>query len=310
MNAVWYFFRLKHLLFKIKPDVFHAHYVGLNGLLGALCRTHPFILTAWGSDVLIAGKHPWKRILVSYALHNADLITCDAEHMKQAILSFGIRESMIHIIQFGIDTKTFSPGACLGEICEKLDIPIGLQVVISMRNFDPVYDVETFIRAIPSVLSRLPKTIFLIGGRGPQQEHLTRLMQELGVEQNVRFLGFVPNHNLSAYLRCATVYVSTSLSDAGIASSTAEAMACGTPVVITDSGENALWIKEGENGFLIPARDVDRLADRVVTLLEHEELRDQFSRNGRAIILERDDYRGEMEKMNSLYRRQVSSLFS
>lgn len=301
LHFFWHLVSIISFLRKIQPDVFHVHYAGRNGLLGALAHTHPMVLTAWGSDVLFAGGHFIKRFLVSFALHNADLITCDAEHMRRAIRKFGIPTSRVHIIQFGIDTKHFAPGSCTPETKETLRIPDRYRAVISMRNFDPIYDIETVIKAIPAVLKQCPQTVFLIGGRGPQKEYLASLVSEMHVEDAVRFLGFIPNMDLPDYLRCTAVYVSTSLSDAGIASSTAEAMACGIPVVVTDSGENALWIRDGEDGFIIPVKNAEILAEKIILLLQNDTLRDRLSNRARSIIMERDDYWKEMQKMNELY---------
>ena len=53
LNLLLYAICVKRLIAKIKPDVLHAHYAGVNGLMGALSGFHPFVLTVWGSDVLI-----------------------------------------------------------------------------------------------------------------------------------------------------------------------------------------------------------------------------------------------------------------
>lgn len=170
-----------------------------------------------------------------------------------------------------------------------------------MRNFEPVYDIETLLRAVPAVLKSNPRTMFLLGGRGSQKEYLENLSEELGIKNSVVFLGFIPNTDLPNYLRCANVYVSTSLSDAGIASSTAEAMACEIPVVVTDSGENSLWIKDGEDGYLVPVKNSALLAEKIIFLLDHPEEQKRIGQNGRKVIEEKDDYWNEMEKMNTLY---------
>jgi len=99
------------------------------------------------------------------------------------------------------------------------------------------------------------------------------------------------------------VYVSTSLSDAGIAASTAEAMACGLPVVITDSGENARWIEPGRNGFLVPLSEPGALAEKLLRLIDDPELRSRLGAAGRATIQERNDYQVEMAKMETLYQQ-------
>ena len=96
-------------------------------------------------------------------------------------------------------------------------------------------------------------------------------------------------------------YVSTSLSDGGIAASTAEAMACGIPAVVSNSGENDRWIEDGKTGFLVPARASEMLAQRIVSLLRDGALRKVVGLAGRDVIVERNDYAGEMTKMEKLY---------
>lgn len=292
----------RRIVQRVKPDILHAHYAGLNGLIGALCGFHPFILTAWGSDVLISGRSWWKRPLIRHALRTADLMTCDAVHMKKAIMKFGVPADKIHLIYFGIDTKRFCPGAKDVQLANQLGIE-NRQMVISMRNLEPVYDIQTIIRAIPFVIRRYPDTMFLFGGRGSERDALKKLVSDLHVEPYVKFLGWIANNQLPRYLRLAAVSLSTALSDGGIAGATAEAMACGVPAVVTDSAENSLWIQDGQDGFVVPVKSPKLLAEKIITLLQSPELRERFGERGRAIILQRNDYETEMSRMEHLYAR-------
>ena len=97
------------------------------------------------------------------------------------------------------------------------------------------------------------------------------------------------------------VYVSTSLSDAGIAASTAEAMACEVPVVITNSGENDKWVKDRENGFLIPISDPEQLAKQIMELFRDQTLASKVGKKGRKFIINENDILNEMNKMNIEY---------
>src|SRR5262249_45440481 len=137
------------------------------------------------------------------------------------------------------------------------------------------------------------------------REYLQALAASLGVGANVQFPGAVANDELPRRLQEAAVYVSTSLSDGGIAASTAEAMACGLPVVITDFGNNRDWVTDGEGGYLIPLKAPEALADRVVRLLTNAEARAAFGKINCDVILKRNDYRTEMEKMATLYRELI-----
>lgn len=281
---------------KIKPDIVHAHYAGINGLIGALVNYHPFIVTAWGSDILLAGQDKIKGLFVKYALKKADLITCDAGHMKSQMIKMGVPADKIKIVYFGIDTEKFKP--------QIRTIKKG-KVIISLRSLEPVYDIETLIKTFPLVSERVPGVEFLIYGKGSQEDYLKKLAVKVGGEGKIHFMGQVENNQLPDILNAADVYISTSLSDAGISASTAEAMACGLPVIVTDSGENRKWIKDGESGFVIPVKSERLVADKIVYLIERKDERKRIGETARRVIVENNDYKNEMEKMDNLYCKLI-----
>ena len=292
-------FEVRRLIKKMQPDIIHAHYAGVNGGLAALTGFYPFVLTAWGSDVLLAGKDVFKKWLVKYALKKADLITCDAEHMKKAMAELGADPEKIHIIYFGIDTKKFTPkhNANIANSYANLR-------VISLRNLEPIYNVETLIKSAEIVLKEFPKTRFIIAGRGSEKEKLKNLAEELGVSKDIEFTGFISQDALPNLLQSADVYVSTSLSDAGIAGSTAEAMACGLPVIITDNADNREWVSPES---LFPAKNHNALAQKIIEFLKNPESCQKQKIANRKIIEHKNDYYKEMEKMGKLYEKVVTS---
>jgi len=305
LNALSLILRVRSIVARSKPDVLHAHYAGMYGMVGAAAGFRPFVVTAWGSDVIYGSKSLVKRPLLRWTLRRAALVTCDAQHMKERMIRLGIDEAKIKIIRFGIDTDVFSPRDRAGarRLLGVADRP----TVISTRNLAPVYDVETLVRAVPLVLARMPETQFLIAGEGKQKDPLSALAAKLGVSESVRFIGFIPNEKLPEYLSAADAYVSTSLSDGGIAASTAEAMATGLPVVVTDSGENRSWIEDGRQGFMAPVRSPEVLADKIHRLLADEAAGRRMGILGRDVIRERNDYRIEMGRMEALYLEIIGS---
>jgi len=286
-----------------RPDLVHAHFLSHFGVVGGLFSSttgfHPLVLTAWGSDVMLHSVGSKGR-LVSSALRQADCVTCDSPHMVPRLVSLGASSDAVHIINFGVDTERFRPRDPQRDIRHELNLG-DAPAVISLRNLRPVYDVATLIRAAPAVLRAIPHPVFLVAGGGEEEASLRSLAASLGVAGHVRFLGMVANEALPDYLNSADVYVSTSLSDAGISASTAEAMACGLPAVVTDFGDNGSWVKDGETGYLFPCGDSDGLAERLIRLLGDAELRRRLGSNGRREIVERNSYRGEMKKMESIY---------
>ena len=292
--------KVKKLLQQLKPDVFHVHSVGTYGVVGVLAGWRPFIATAWGSDVLLAGKSIIKRPLVKHILRSANIITCDADHMCEAMELLGVAREKIEVIYFGIDTKRFVPSMKDADLFYSLDLDDG-PVVISLRNFDDIYDVGCLIRAIPIILKEVPRAKFIVAGSGPKEQDLKSLAKKLSVDSCIRFTGRLDNDLLPKYINLSDVYVSTSLSDGGIAASTAEAMACGLSVVVTDTGDNCLWVSEGKGGYLIPVKDPKLLAARVVDLLKKPDFRDSCGHFNRDVIEVKNNFYVEMKKMENIY---------
>jgi L-malate glycosyltransferase len=279
-------YNLREAIRIFKPDIVHAHYAGRNGLLGALSGFHPYVATAWGSDVLIAGKHPVKKYAIKYALDKADLVTCDAQHMITSMLQMGVNPMKIKRINFGVDTTLFAPNQTLH----------GMKGVISLRNLEPVYNIETLIRAIPMVIARFPNTIFYIAGKGSEKQRLLDLIIKTNVHENTVFLDELSMAEVRTWFSRSDVYVSTSLSDAGISASTAEAMSSGLPVIITDNGENREWVHE-----TFPDGDYLKLSTFICKFLESPAYAKLVGIKNRRVIQERNDYFTEMGKMESLY---------
>ena len=300
LRPFFYLAGVKNILAKIKPDVFHVHQAWIDGVIGAACGYRPFVLTAWGSDILIGGKARVKRPLIKFALRRADSITCDADHVKQAMVELGAQAEKIHVIYFGTDVNQFCPGPRDQNLIDELEISDS-PVVISLRSLRPLYDIGSLVKAAPLVLEAVPGTKFIIVGDGPEKERLERLAHSLGVLSSMRFVGAIPSDTIPEYLRLADVYVSTALSDAGLAASTAEAMSCGLPVVVTDFGDNKKWVDDKVSGFVVPLRAPEDVADRVVGLLLNEDLRHKFGQINRQIINERNNWDIQMSRVHSLY---------
>ena len=83
-------------------------------------------------------------------------------------------------------------------------------------------------------------------------------------------------------------------------------MACELPVVVTDSGDNRNWIKDGKNGFIVPTTNPNKLAKKIIYLLKQPNMRKDFGRINRGIVQDRAHYQKEMEKMEKLYQEVTS----
>jgi glycosyltransferase involved in cell wall biosynthesis len=305
VNSLSILLQTKKLIKVIKPDILHAHCAYDYGVIGSLSNFHPFVVTAWGSDVLISSKESnITKYTEKFVLKKADLITCGGENLKDAIINFGVRPEKIKLINHGVDTEEFSPQKRDKELREELKA-LDTPVVLSNRRLSPIYNVESLIKAIPLVLKDFSDTKFVIIGEGPQEDYLKQLAKSIGVCKSVRFTGWLSRNEFIRYVASADIYVSISLSD-GASVSIMDAMACKLPVVVTDVGDNRKWIKNGENGFVVPTKDPDSVAKKVVYLIENEDIRKRFGKINRELIEEKANYYKEMGKMEKLYKEIIN----
>jgi len=296
--------KIKKLLRDIQPDLLHAHFATHYGYWGACSGFHPFVVSAWGDDVLIHPQKLWLSGFVRHALRSADAITCDGENSKQAMLDLGIKNNKIYLIYHGVDTRKFSRVHRSEELMKTL-FNNTHPVVICIRGFNPIYNIETLIRAIPTIVAEYPDVNFLIAGAGYEESRIKELAGHLGVSDSIRFIGWLSHETLPAYLASSDIYVSVSLSDGGVAVSTLEAMASGIAPVVTDVGDNSLWINDSANGFVIPLKRPDILAERILLLLKNAPMRVNIGAANRRLVEEKQDYYKEMNKVHILYEHLV-----
>jgi glycosyltransferase involved in cell wall biosynthesis len=298
--------RLKQLLAEIQPQVLHVQGVNAYAWLAALTGFHPYVVTPWGADVNVGMRRGGlTHYLSGMALRRADLITCDAGFMKGQLMAWGVEDTKIKLVMFGVDFRRILPDSpSRGQV--KRD-GLGSPVIISTRLLTPERDVETFIRASPMIKGAFPGASFVVVGSGGERARLMALAVSEGVSDSVRFVGHVSEEEMIDWLHASDVYVSSSLMDAGLAASTAEAMACGLPVVTTDNSENALWIHEGVGGYLFSNRDSQELAEHVIKLLKTTGVGAAMGAYNVRLIRDRNNYEVEMQRMENLYERLARS---
>lgn len=292
-----YFFApllLRRLFKELRPDIVHAQYVTSYGFFSAVAKLRPLIVTAWGTDVLITPKaSKVMRTFARYAIKRADVVTTVAEHMNASVVQLGIPHSRVEAIPFGVDVELFRP--------PELEPRTGPLKLICTRNFGPIYDVETLIKAVAKIHSGGHELTVDLVGDGPLRQALYDKVKDLNLS-NVRFLGHVSQERLSYLLAHADIFVTPALSD-GNNVSLNEAMACGCFPIATDIPANKQWIADGVNGYLYPRGDANQLAHAIGKAISNTELRKSSKNRNLEIVRERADWRHCVARMESIYER-------
>lgn len=257
--------RIRRLVKRISPDVLHSHYAISYGVLGALTGFRPHVIGAWGSDILIApGASKLRWAVLVRALRRADLITSLSGQITRMLIERGVPGEKIETMPFGVDTQLFRARGC-SDGDPDVD-------VICTRRLDNLYNVAVLLRALPKIIAHHPNLVCVLAGDGPQKETLKTLAHTLGIEKQLRWLGWLSPAELAIWLRRAKVYVSPSLSD-GTSTALTEAMACGCFPVVSDIVANHPWVENGRTGLLFPPSDPEALGKCLLEALESETLR-------------------------------------
>ena len=284
----------------IRPDVLHAHQVASAGWLGAAASYHPFLVTSWGSDLLVgARRSAAQRQLARWVLRRADRITCVSQDLAQAALALGAPPERVEVVSWGVDTGIFHsapPGL----------LPAGPPIVLSIRAMRPLYNPLDIARAIPAVLAQAPEARFVIrtyNGDSNLLAQVRSLIDLAGVAAAVEYVDELPDDRAIAELyRRAAVAVSVPSSD-GTPQSVLEAMACGAVPVLSDLPSLREWVDEDREAFLVPVGDSAAIASAVIRLLTEPDLRSRIRAAGSDLIRRRWDSQVLMQRCEEIYQQ-------
>jgi len=290
----WRILQLARCLDFIKPDIFVASYATTYGFYASACGWKPLILLCWGSDILVdPNRSILHRYLVKRAIRSAKIIAVDSLNMESALGSMGVPKEKIMCFPW-LNQRL------LQEILPDQTLRRQLNwqdkvVVVSVRMHEPIYSIDTLIRAIPEVVSQHPNVRFLIFGYGSLTSQLVKLVRELGIESFVHFAGTVPREDLLANMKECDIYVATSVSDSS-STSLLEAMFLGLPVVVTHIPGNTEWISYGVDGLFFDKEDSKGLAKAITRLLSNPAEAQNLARNAQRLVQERIDWKRSSEE--------------
>jgi glycosyltransferase involved in cell wall biosynthesis len=216
------------------------------------------------------------RFLERRALPKLTVIICNSQHTQKALAeAYNLPRENLQVIYKSIDVAGYTFQPRRPDDGDPYVLFIGGNV---QRKGLP-----TLIRAAPAILGLIPRTRFAVVGDNQNLSAMKALCSKYGVENSFHFLGWQSQNQIQEHYHRASVFVMPSLIEAfGVVF--LEAMASGVPVIGGAVGGTRELIKEGVNGLLVPPRDHRFLAERILSLLQNEEFRQQLIRNGRETV--------------------------
>ncbi len=270
IKAIYYTMKL---IKKLDIDIINTHsgkdsYIA--GIAGKLSKKHPLIVRTRHLALPITSTFSYKYI--------SDIVVTTSEYVKQYLIHKGIPEKKVFAIPTGIDLSIFNPKEVKGNLKNELglnnDIPlVGTVAVLRKKKGHHI-----LIEAIPHVLKRIPETVFVFVGDGPQRKNIEEKIKEYKLTKNVILLGH--RDDVPQILKSIDLFVLPTLQEA-LGGAIIEAMAMEKAVIGSDVDGVREVIDDGINGYLVPLEDSVALAERIIELLTNRQKAEDFGIQGR-----------------------------
>jgi glycosyltransferase involved in cell wall biosynthesis len=259
-----------------RPDVISSHFAlytfpGLDVTRGIPQVSH--FQGPWADESHVEGADSFgqraKRYLEQtvYARSSRLIVLSDA-FGKILTARYGIPQERIRVVPGCVNVDQFNLPLTQNEARLKLQLPLGRPIVLAVRRLVRRMGLEDLIDAIKEVKRREPEVLLLIAGKGRLEGELQKRIDDAGLTDNVRLLGFVPDQHLAALYRAATVSVVPTVALEGFGLITVESLASGTPVLVTPIGGLPEAVAGLSQDLVLPATGSKAIADGLSKALD------------------------------------------
>lgn len=273
-------------------DLLHVHYAIPHAASAVMARQIlsaddidlPVVTTLHGTDITLIGQDPSFAPVVTWSINESDGVTAVSDYLRQETYDHFEVTNGIEVIPNFIDTDRFKRQN--KEHFKQALCPNGEKIIVHVSNFRPVKNAQQVVEVFHRLQDKTSGVKLLLVGDGPDRVPTERKARELGVYDDIRFLG--KQDPVEEILSIADIFLMPSESETfGLAA--LEAMACEVPVVATDVGGLPELIVDGESGFLCPVDDVAAFTERTLQLLTDETLHEQMTTGARKRAVEAFD---------------------
>lgn len=281
------------LVKKEKIDLINAHWILPNGFMASVVSFFtgvPVVSTLPGSDVYIARKNFFFKLMATFAANTSKIITSNSYQLIEDLFKICEKRYKWRVIVYGVDPVRFRPIREDLNCKKQLGIDKDKIVILGVGRLVDKKGFKYLIEAAPIVLKNNKEIIFILVGDGDQKLHLEKLTKKLEVDSYFKFVGTINYDKLVDYYNICDIFVLPSVRDEkgnldDQSVSVVEAMACGKPIITTNFPGYKLVVNEGENGFLTPEKNSNSIAKVLTKLIESQKLRDIMGKKSRDMVM-------------------------
>ena len=269
---------LVHVIVNNQLDLLHVHYAIPHASAAYFARQIlkkegldvPYITTLHGTDITLVGRDQTYAPVVAFSINESDAITAVSDNLREETYrSFRI-EKDIRVIPNFVDTQRFYKSD--KEHFKQMLAPNGERILVHVSNFRKVKRVEDVLRVFEQVHAVIPSRLLMIGD-GPERQNAEELCRTMNICNDIRFLG--KQEQIDEILSITDLFLLPSQYESfGLAA--LEAMACGVPVISTNTGGLPEINIPGKTGYLSDVGDVQDMARHAIHILGDDARLKQF----------------------------------
>jgi glycosyltransferase involved in cell wall biosynthesis len=293
--------RLREFIQSEQVDIIHTFFRTadlLGGLVAKLSGCPLMISSRRDMGILLTARHRFAYRLVNPLFDQVQAVSSAVR--EYTIRGGGLDPDKVVTIPNGIEIDKIAMQDGSPAIREALGLE-GAPVVLTVGNIRRVKGFDVLVRAAARVVARRPAVVFLIAGSVLEPEYereLRTLIGQLGLENNVRFLG--KSEDVPSLLKLCDVFCLPSRSE-GMPNALLEAMACRLPSVATAVGGTPEVIEDGRSGYLVASEDDAAVAERILSLLDDPALAREIGNAARLRVEQRFSAQRMVDDMVRMY---------
>lgn len=266
-------------------DVLHVHYAIPHAYAGYMAKKMleeeglyiPMVTTLHGTDITLVGNHPFYKPAVTFSINKSDVVTSVSESLKEDTLRLFDIKVPIQVVPNFINIEKHDRSSftdCQRDIMADNDEFI----ITHVSNFRKVKRIEDVVKVFNNIQKVIPAKLMMVG-EGPEKEPAEELSQKLGIDDKVIFFG---NSDEVHKILCFTDLFLLPSEKESFGLAALEAMACGVPVISTNTGGLPEVNIDGISGYLSDVGDIDHMTKNALAILQNAETHQKFKKNALA----------------------------
>lgn len=285
-------------------DLLHVHYAIPHASAAYMAKqilkkegkNIPVITTLHGTDITLVGRDKTYAPVVTFSINESDAITAVSQNLREETYKHFKISKEIEVIMNFVDVSRFKRKPI--DAFKKVIAPNGERVFLHASNFRKIKRVQDIVKIFAAVNKEIPSKLLFVGD-GPERSTAEDLARELGVCDEIRFVG--KQEQMEDILAIADIFLLTSEYESfGLAA--LEAMAAGVPVVSTNAGGLGEINVDGETGYMSNVGDIENMTKQAIAILKDDATLNAFKKRA-SVHAKKFDIHNIIPVYEKLYER-------